>query len=141
MKTAMQFIDGTDFEIDADRVYIRDAEAPTGTINPTHPYVIGHEFGPVAVVWARGEQDALDAACDADLTGSFAYDGEITTDPESGEETSENGELITGLGNASEPHVFGSYAWIRRAAPLEEQPIRTALLIARRIGEGEDFLE
>ncbi len=79
-----------------------------GEFNPHNVrlWVIGHEFGPVAAVWASCEQDAFDELVDQGFGDCFLVKQEVF-DKMSFQEQQET----TALGNASEPCDL-STAWI-----------------------------
>lgn len=97
---------------------------PEGEYNPhrVRPWVIGNEYGILAVAFGSCEQDAFDAAADEGHLAGLALDSET----ENEREEENDGEGIMRLGNASEP--FDSiYAWIEElpnppAAVLSQQP-------------------
>ena len=60
-------------------------------------YIIFNEFGPIALVFAGNEQEALDTAVDAGRLDSCKMSPEDHTEAET------NGWDVTYLGNASEP--------------------------------------
>ncbi len=66
--------------------------------NRIRPFLILSEFGPVALVWAEHEQDALDEAVDSNLMDGFQVSQE-DYDKASEDER----EDWTPLGNAGEP--------------------------------------
>lgn len=66
--------------------------------NRVRPWIIAHEFGPICLVWASHEQDALDEMVDQ------GYET-FVVDPEDFEELTENErDELAYLGNASEPN-------------------------------------
>jgi len=112
-------------EIDADSAY-----------NPhrVRLWVIGHEFGAICAVWAGGEQDAFDEACDSGMLECLQVS-----------EEQQNADVIGAdeyayLGNASEPHDL-THAWI---APVEWDAARDIQLIVAIVRASEnqkDILE
>ena len=89
-------------DVDDDAILIGDAEGPNGAA----PWVIGHTFGAMCMIWARCEQDALDGAVDAGMMDScLLEDSDIETDDD-GEEID-----VCRLGNASEPFCL-SDVWM-----------------------------
>jgi hypothetical protein len=98
-------------------------------------WIIGNEFGPIAAVWARTEQDALDEACDAGLTAGLSTSTtEEEIDAMTEEERDEWEETITRLGNAGEPHDL-TYLWMQEA-DLNETPVQTIAALAEARGLG-----
>jgi hypothetical protein len=65
------------------------------------PFIVGAEFGALAIVWAEHEQEALDAAVDGDK-----MDGYIIDNPDE-----EDYEDHCSAGNASEL-IHDDYLWI-----------------------------
>ena len=100
-----------------------------GEYNPHNVrlWVISHEFGPVAAVWATCEQDALDEAVDADLMGAFAID-----EADADEETAH-------LGNAGEPFDL-TYCGCRHL-PQSEMSIGLLMAFAEARGAGVNTLD
>lgn len=106
-------------------------------------WLIGHFYGAVCAIFASHEQDALDAACDANMMESFQVSEEESEAyyealDDSGEHP--DGISYTGLGNASELHNLDD-CWI---AEVDFDASRDALLIvalARASQDGADNLE
>lgn len=89
------------FEFD-DSIVVNPREfIPSGEYNPHHirPWLIHNEYGPLCVVFASCEQDALDEAADSDKLDSCLIA------PEDYEEHGVNSDEpeCAFLGNASEP--------------------------------------
>jgi hypothetical protein len=101
-------------ELEDEKILANDVTLPSDS-NPhnTRLFVIGDEYGPMAAVWARHEQDAFDELCDQGLSADLACD-----EPSEGDEDSR--EDISYLGNASEPHNL-STAWIGEADLTDTQ--------------------
>lgn len=98
-------------------------------------WIIGNEFGPIAAVWARTEQDALDESCDAGLTAGLSTSTtEQELDAMTEEELEEWEETITRLGNAGEPHNL-AYLWMQEA-DLNATPVQTIAALAEARGAG-----
>jgi len=90
-------------------------------------WVIGHEFGAIAAVWAEHEQQAFDILIDENLGGAFLIDC-----PEPDIE-------YVHLGNAGEPCDLEN-AWIE-AVDLEKQGIEFLLKLAEARGGCYDNLD
>lgn len=95
-------------------------------------YVIGNEFGAIAAVTARHEQDALDQLIDSGLGDSFLVDPQPTH-----EEAEEN--EYAALGNAGE-YCDLTYAWIAEVAFDVARDIDLIVAIAKAEGACEDTL-
>jgi hypothetical protein len=125
---------GSAFELEAARILANDVILGPLEYNPhnVRPWLIGCEFGMLALAWADCEGDALDIATDAGLLGAFLIDPE-DIDPE----RDEAGEYAY-LGNAGEPADL-EHAWIE-AVPIKKQSadLMRALVAARE--EGLDSL-
>jgi hypothetical protein len=86
---------------------------PTGEYNPhnVRPWLIGNEYGVLAIAYAEHEQDAMDVAADNDTLGGLALDEDYVQELYAdGEDIAE--EAIIRLGNAGEP-FDAIHAWIK----------------------------
>jgi hypothetical protein len=81
-----------------DLVINPDNFIPAGAFNPRNvrPWLIEGVYGPVAIVFADCEQDALDEAVDQDMLDGYLIEAKDL-------EEAEKDETVTYLGNASEP--------------------------------------
>jgi hypothetical protein len=123
-------------EIEGDKILCNDVMLPASIdgscrYNPhnVRPWVIGHVFGALCMVFASCEQYALDSAVDAGLMGPFMSEDQDHDD-----------ENLTPLGNASELFDL-SDCWI---GEVSFEPARDILLIvalARAAESGADTLE
>lgn len=123
----------SDIEIDSDLVLCNDPVMPWEfNMYTSRLWVIGNEYGALCAVWAAGEQDALDEACDAGmLAGLSCSEEDIAAD--------QRGEVAEGvmyLGNAGEPHD-STHAWIRPVKLDEQKDCR--LLCAFAEARGADY--
>jgi hypothetical protein len=87
-----------------------DEYIPTGSFNPHNmrPWLIGNEYGVLAIVYAHHEQDALDEMVDSDRLDSC-----LLSDEDVIERTDADGnEDFARLGNAGEPFNL-DYIWMR----------------------------
>lgn len=96
------------------------------------PWIIGNEYGPLCLVWASCEQDALDEACDRDMLAGLAMDAETYREQcqeacaDAGcadeEHKCSTPDGIMLLGNASEP-FDSEHAWLAEVqlTPLQER--------------------
>ena len=114
--------------LDASRVLANNVIF-NGEYNPHNVglWVISHEFGPVAAVWASSEQNALDEAVDEDLMSAFAID-----EADADEDTER-------LGNASEPFDL-TYCGVRRL-PQSDMPVGLLMALAEARGAGADTVD
>lgn len=107
-------------------------------------WLIGHFHGPVCAIFASHEQDALDAACDANMMESMAVSEEDTKayydacDPNTGEHP--EGVSYTHLGNAGELHDLDE-AWIAEVDFEAERDILLIVKLARAAEGGHDTLD
>jgi len=86
------------------------------------PWTIGNESGPLCLVWASCEQDALDAAVNETGLKGLAIDEAYAKELE--DEFGDDAPIML-LGNAGEP--FDSvYAWIHETTLTHEQQLRFA---------------
>jgi hypothetical protein len=118
----------TRIPIDANTYYFKDQVvnpdeyiAPGG-FNPHNmrPWLICNEFGPLAIVYAYHEQDALDEMVDSDRLDSCLLSPE-----DEKERTSPDGEEeFSRLGNAGEPFDL-TYISIRELPNKQYAPIKT----------------
>ena len=92
-------------------------------------WAIGHCHGVVCVIFASHEQDALDAACDANMMESFLA-----------EEQDYDDESLTGLGNASELHNL-SDCWMAEVEFQASRDIKLLIKLARAAEGGHDTLD
>lgn len=97
------------FTLEGKRMIANNVIIP-GEYNPHNVgvWVIGNEFGPIAMVWAESLQDALDEAVDQNL-----MDSEQVPDEEFAKMTEDEKEDLAFLGNASEP-FHQDYLWAER---------------------------
>ena len=95
--------------------------------NDVRLWVIGHEYGPVAAVWADCEQAALDLLIDSGLGDCFLVDDESDID-----------EDTARLGNAGAPCNL-NYTWID-PVDLSKLPLPVLLAFAEARGAGNDTL-
>ena len=104
MNRIHQFSDGLTVTIDDSMVIEGEGFILAGDFNPhnVRPWVIGHEFGPVVIVFASCEQDAIDEAVDAGKLDCFLIEDH---------ECAEDCEALH-AGNADEP-LDQTYMWIR----------------------------
>lgn len=87
---------------------------PTGEFNPHNmrPWLIGNEYGVLAIVYAHHEQDAMDEMADSGkLDGHRAEESELTQN-EYGEDVDDCGTVMSRLGNAGEPFDLTNI-WMR----------------------------
>jgi hypothetical protein len=107
-------------------------------------WLIGHGHGPVCAIFASHEQDALDAACDANMMESFMiseedtkayYDACATNDGEHPE-----GINYAALGNAGELHDLDD-AWIAEVDFDAARDIMLIVKLARAAEGGHDTLD
>lgn len=106
-----------------------------GEYNPhnVRPWIIGNEYGVLAIAWADCEQDALDEAVDDGLMDECLVDDkEFTTT-----DKTEQSELAY-LGNASEPFDLTN-VWIK-PIKLNKQNIKLMMAFAECRGAGSDKL-
>lgn len=99
-------------EIEPENILANNVIFP-GEFNPHNVrlFVIGHEFGAIAALWASHDQEAFDILCDKNLSGAFLEDDQ--------NQENEDGALAH-LGNAGELHNLDN-AWI---AEVEFKPER-----------------
>lgn len=102
--------------------------------NSFNPYniglwVIGNEYGALCALWGSDIQDALDAACDADLLDSMLSEDQDYDD-----------ESLTSLGNAGELFDL-TYAWVSKVEFDAKRDIALILAIVRACENNEDNLE
>lgn len=124
-------------EIEPERILCGNMMLPHDSFNPHNirMFVIGHEFGPVAAVFAGHDQDALDQMVDGALGDCFLVPKEDVE-----KATDEERECWASLGNAGE-YANLDNAWI---AEVEFKPERDWELIARLAearGAGVDNLD
>jgi hypothetical protein len=137
---------GGPIEVDTDRMLCNDVIfADEYNPNRVRPWVIGNQFGPLCLVWAGHEQDALDAACDAGMLDGLALEPDNVAErsrdecegdhPGTGECCPYPPSGVMLLGNASEPFDV-DYAWLAEVAltPLQER------YFAEARGAGVDVL-
>ena len=117
-------------ELEGEHILCNDVQLPReidheNSYNPHNirAWVIGHEHGPICMVFASHEQDALDAAVDLNALECLLEEDQ--------DQANEDGEL-TPLGNASELHDL-SYAWI---GEVEFEPGRDIKLIVSLVRAG-----
>lgn len=120
-------------KLKAEQILANDVHYP-GDYNPHNVklWVIGHVYGPVAMVWASCEQDALDEAWDKDLLKCFAVDAGEQTEDEATRES------YAYLGNASEPADLTD-CWMN-TVPWESLPEPLKLAFAEAKGACVDSL-
>jgi hypothetical protein len=118
------------FVLQGKRMLANDVILP-GEYNPHNvkPWVIGHEFGPIALVWASNVQDALDEAVDANLMESMRV-------PQKDYEamTPEEQEELALLGNAGEP-FYQQYLWVGTVNRKDSPELMFEFAMAREAGE------
>jgi hypothetical protein len=118
---------GNEITLEGERVLANEVRLPTdpkGYGRPTKLWVIGHEHGAMAAVWAEHQEEAFDVAADADLLLGIKAE----------EET----ESTCPLGNHGDPYDL-SYVWVN-AVDLSEQPEETLLRFAEAREEGAETL-
>ncbi len=106
-------------ELEDEKILTNDVSFPWETRGGKQSlYVIGHEFGPIAAVWAEHTQEALDILCDEGLSDCFMEENQ--------EQNNEDGALAH-LGNAGELHDLTN-VWI---GEVDFQPERDWKLLMR----------
>lgn len=95
-------------------------------------YVIGHEFGAIAAVWASSESEALDEACDLNLLDSLMCEDQNPDNPDSNE--------FTPLGNASELFDL-SHVWTGIVEFMLSRDIQLIVDIIRASENQKSFIE
>jgi hypothetical protein len=91
---------------------------PAGEYNPhnVRPWLIGNEYGILAIAYAEHEQDAMDVAADNDTLRGLALDDDYIQELHAdGEDIA--AEAIMYLGNAGEP-FSALAAWIKKLPNL-----------------------
>ena len=117
-------------ELEGDKILCNDVclsrsiDPDASSFNTSKPYVIGHEFGPICMVWAAHEQDALDNAVDANMLDCLMADNE---------DCDRDSEGYASLGNAGEAFNL-DYAWM---AEVEIDPARDIKLIVKLVRASE----
>ena len=104
---------------------------PDAGYNPHNikAWYIGNEHGPLAVVWAGNQQEALDEACDLG-----ALDSLLAEDQDYGDET------CTALGNASE--LFNLlHVWLAEIEFDAARDIHLIVKIVRGDANGQSTLD
>lgn len=115
-------------ELEGEKIICNDVCLPKSiditSYNPHNirGWVIGHEFGPICMIFASHEQDAFDAAVDTNMLECLLVDDQENLSEE------ERGEYAP-LGNASELHDL-THAWI---GEVEYEPARDIHLIVALI--------
>ena len=117
-------------DLDPEAILLNDVVFPW----ENHPhgmgaFVIGHEFGAVALAWGNCLQDALDEACDAGLMESFLIDSPDSDDEESG----------THLGNEGTLHNLDN-SWVQEV-DLAKCEAKTLCAMAEGRGACADTLD
>lgn len=104
-----------------------------GEFNPHNVrlFVIGHEFGAIAALWAEHDQEAFDILCDENLSGAFLEEDQ-NQDNESGE--------LAHLGNAGELHNLDS-AWCLEVEFKPERDWKVMLKFAEARGGNYENLD
>lgn len=97
-------------------------------------WLIGHSHGPVCAIWASCEQDALDAACDANMMECFLVSEDDL------KECIDTYEVYTALGNAGELHNLDD-CWIAEVEMLPSRDIQLIVKFARAAEGSHDTLD
>ena len=111
-KIELKTIKGYTYPIHLDCFISGDTKYPWESGGGMHLWVIGAEYGVLAVVWERCEQDAIDAAMNADKLDSLLIPEE-DIDPE----LDEAGKYLR-AGNAGEI-IDGDNLWMDEIAKSE----------------------
>jgi hypothetical protein len=115
-----------DVEISDDMIVNPDAYVPAGDYNPhnVRPWVIGHEHGAFAIVFAASAQDAIDETVDAGK-----MDGMKVSDEDYANATDDEREDYLCGGNASE-YFYQDYLWLE---PIENPPFSFIALLSANV--------
>lgn len=116
-------------ELPDEQILCNDVTLPW-EFNPhkTRLFVIGHEFGALAAVWADCEQEAFDALVDEGYGDCFLID------------ESEADEYCARLGNAGEPANL-DYAWVQVVRLDETKDCRLLCAFAEARGNQQTTLD
>ncbi len=77
----VKVVGGTWYSVDANRILCNDINLPGSPgykIGPK-PYLLTSLYGPMGVVWAKSEEDAIDVLVDADLGKAIEDDNGTAT--------------------------------------------------------------
>jgi hypothetical protein len=120
-------------ELDPDKVLTNDVVLPWESHpHGTRLYVIGHEFGALAALWAESEQDAMDILCDQGLSDPFLVeDHEMSIPHDDG--------TLTALGNAGDLHNL-NHAWCLPVAWDMARDVQALAKFAEARGASHDNL-
>ena len=126
-------------ELPGSQIWCNDIIFP-GEFNPNNvrPWIIGHQFGALCVVWAECEQDALDNMvdlCPCEIVNCFVLDDEELEKPE---ETVREG--IAYLGNSGEPCDI-STLWIAPVLLHITKDAELMIALAEARGACDDTLD
>ena len=104
-----------------------------GEFNPHNVrlFVIGHEFGAIAALWADSDQDALDTLCDENLSGAFIEEDQ--------NQDNDDGRFAS-LGNAGELHNL-DHAWILEVELIPARDWKVMLKFAEARGGNYENLD
>lgn len=118
-------------ELEPEQVLCNDIIFPwEGHPHSMRAFVIGHEFGAVALVWAPHDSEAFDVACDAGLIECLMIPVEDVTEADH--------DCHAALGNAGELHNLDN-AWIQEVDLLACAPAFACQLAEAR-GAGWETL-
>lgn len=123
-------------ELEGEKIVCNDVHLPkeidhANSYNPrnTRAFVIGHEFGPICMVFADHAQEAFNVAVDTNVLDCLLSDAQDHSD-----------ESFTPLGNASELFDL-TYAWIGEVEFDAGRDIQLIVALVRANENGSDTLE
>lgn len=139
---ANRLMSANQFNIEGKSIICNDVNLPENIEHSYNPHnvrmwLIGHYHGPVCAIFASNEQDALDAACDANMMESFMLSED---DAEEYYELPEDEQTATHLGNAGELHNLDD-CWIAEVDFEASRDIKLIIALVRAPANGDDTLD